>query len=160
MTPAIADLSIADLGITDLPDLQRIMDDAFDPQFGEAWSSAQCLGVLAMPGYRVRIARIGTRRVGFAIFRHVADESELLLIGVRRDARRMGVGAMLMQDWFAQVSSQGETRLFLEMRFDNPARLLYQQLGFVEVGVRPNYYRGADGVMRDALTMQRNPSVN
>jgi ribosomal-protein-alanine N-acetyltransferase len=41
------------------------------------------------------------------------------------------------------------------MRTDNPARQLYDQMGFSIVGRRPDYYRGKDGKLRDAVTMQR-----
>ena len=146
---------ILDLGVDDLAQLQRVMDGAFDPRFGEAWSSAQCLAVLALPGYAVRVALVESVMAGFAITRHVMDESELLLLAVDPALRRRGVAAALIEDWIARVTPLGVTRLFLEMRTDNDARHLYEHFGFSDIALRRNYYRGIDGMQRDAVTMEK-----
>ena len=51
--------------------------------------------------------------------------------------------------------SEGAEEFFLEMRSDNDAVHLYESAGFSECGRRPHYYRGGDGVVRDAITMRR-----
>lgn len=158
---------IAPIGVESLASVEKIMQRAFDPRFGEAWTKAQCLATLALPGYRLRGARLALAPgqdaphpsdgdlVGFAIERTVAGESELLLLAVDPAYRRHGVGRSLMNDWLDFLSTQVVGLAFLEMRSDNPARFLYESLGFKQIGLRPAYYRGGDGVMRDAVTMHR-----
>ena len=79
------DLVIEPGGIADMADVMLAMGDAFDPEFGEAWTEAQCAGVLGMPGSWLLIARGQSEPAGFALLRKVADEAELLLIAEVRD---------------------------------------------------------------------------
>jgi ribosomal-protein-alanine N-acetyltransferase len=149
-------VTVGALGVDSLSAVDGISARAFDPRYGEAWNKAQCLAVLALPGYRLRGAWVGDPvqgLMGFCIDRTVAGESELLLLAVDPAARRQGVGAKLMTDWLGHARSQGVTRAFLEMREDNPARHLYDNFGFRPIAVRPAYYRGGDGILRDAVTM-------
>lgn len=147
------------LGADALDDIEAISLRAFDHRYGEAWSKAQCLSVLALPGYRIVGAWRGhtatARLVGYAITRSVADESELLLLAVDPAERRQGVATSLLSEWLNSAHEKGVVRAFLEMRTDNDARALYAGHGFVQIAVRSSYYRGNDGVMRDAVTMQR-----
>jgi [ribosomal protein S18]-alanine N-acetyltransferase len=166
----VSAVCIADLGAEALADVDEIMRSAFDPLYGEAWTKGQCLGIIGMPGYRLRGAWVDHQSVeqsiaagavddrllaGFSITRSVMDESELLLLAVATFARRSGVGSALMQHWIDEAHAFGVRRLFLEMREDNSARLLYERFGFADVAVRKGYYRGSDGQHRDAITQQR-----
>jgi [ribosomal protein S18]-alanine N-acetyltransferase len=153
-----AAIRIASLGAESLAQVEAISARAFDPRFGEAWNKAQCLSVLSLPGYRLRGAWIeepGTAPIlaGFAIFRSVADESELLLIAVDPVYRHRTVASHLLEDWLSNSREKDIARAFLEMREDNPARPLYERYGFKQLAIRKAYYRGNDGVMRDAVTM-------
>jgi ribosomal-protein-alanine N-acetyltransferase len=46
---------------------------------------------------------------------------------------------------------KGKTgKIFLEVSADNrPARALYEKRGYVQVGIRPKYYDGADAVIME-----------
>jgi [ribosomal protein S18]-alanine N-acetyltransferase len=138
-------------GIDALADAMLVMGRAFDPQYGEAWTAAQCTGVLSMPGAQLFIAR-APDPVGFALIRTVIDETELMLLAVSPEARRMGIGHALLQHSIAAVKASGAVSYFLEVRSDNPAINLYGNFGLQQVGVRRDYYRGIDGRRRDALT--------
>ena len=85
---ALADGTAADVGAVD-----RVMQAAFDPRFGEAWTPAQCLGMLSLPGVWLTLAHLDDRLVGFALTRAVADDAELLLIAMLPDQRGRGVDA-------------------------------------------------------------------
>lgn len=143
--PLIATGSLADLGA-----VMMIMDAAFDPAFGEAWTRGQCAGILSLPGVRLLLA---DRGAGFALSRSVYDEAELLLLAVAPACRRSGLGSLLLEAVAADARASRATRLHLEMRDGNPAATLYARTGFVEVGRRRNYYRGADGRQIDAITL-------
>ena len=150
-------LSIRTASIADKAAIQHVMDRAFDPAYGEAWTADQTATLFVLPGVTVRVAGAGGADgnvLGFAATRIVADESELLLIAVDPDARGQGIGRRLFSDWLERVGAAGAGHAFLEMRADNPAVHLYARFGAREVGRRSNYYRGGDGVLRDAVTLR------
>lgn len=152
MTGAIR---LATARVGDLAAVMRVMDAAFDPAFGEAWSGAQLLTLFALPSARVCLAWEGEQACGFSAARIAGPESELLLLAVDPLFRGRGIGALLIEDWRTWAAQQGAEDYFLEMRSDNDAIHLYESVGFSECGRRPAYYRGNDGVVRDAITMRR-----
>lgn len=140
--------------IDDIDEIGVLMDLAFDPRFGEAWTAGQLRTLFAVPGTAVYLARANGKAAGFFAARSVGPESELLLLAVAPEYRRQRVGLTLLSFWINWAKTAGATELFLEMRADNPARALYQQAQFEECGRRPDYYLGPDGVRRDAITMR------
>jgi ribosomal-protein-alanine N-acetyltransferase len=147
-------------GMADLPDVMVAMADAFDPEYGEAWTEAQCAGILGMPGSWLLIARAGGDPAGFALLRTIAGETELLLIAVRNRYRRQGIARALIDQAIADSAENGAQTLHLEVRDGNPAAELYRSAGFTPVGVRRDYYRGRTGKVFDALTFKRRLDVN
>lgn len=142
-------------GAQDADAIDRIMAAAFDPRYGEAWTRSQCIGILAMPGVWLTIARVEGVAVGFALSRAIMDEAELLLIAVDPAARGRGVGAALLRGMIAEAQGRGVAKLHLEVRANNPAIALYARHGFARVGVRRDYYRNRIGEAFDAHTYAR-----
>ena len=142
-------------GWADLDAVMEVMNAAFDPGFGEAWTRAQCAGILPMAGVTLTLADGGGAALGFSLVREVAGESELLLLAVTPAARHRGVGTQLMRQYVEHAGRFGNCKLHLEVRDSNPAVNLYRQHDFVVEGRRRNYYRGAGGQLHDALTMVR-----
>ena len=139
----------------DVAAIMPVMNDAFDPEFGEAWTAAQCLSTLALPGGRLLIARSDDVVVGFALSRGVIDEEELLLIGVLNVARRRGVGQQLIAK-LSQACIQSERSvIFLEVRDGNKAHSFYSSMEFNPIGRRASYYKSTDGSRHDSITMAR-----
>ena len=136
----------------------RVMEDSFDPAFGEAWTAPQCAGLLPMSGVWLSLARDPERVVGFALGRVAGGEAELLLLAVAKSAQGRGVGQMLLERFAAVAGSKGAEQLHLEVREGNHAVSLYRRNGYREVGRRRNYYSGRDGQLFDALTLAK-PSV-
>ena len=133
--------------------IMPIMENAFDPAFGEAWTSAQCLSALAMPDCRLLIARDEQMVCGFSISRWVLDTEELLMIGVAKERQRQKVGTILLQQTIKLASDENRTHLFLECRDGNRAVEFYSNIGFKPIGRRKNYYKSPDGIRPDAITM-------
>ena len=148
-------ISLAEADGADLDAVMRVMNDSFDPRYGEAWTAAQCAGLLPMPGVWLVLARDEGGPIGFALARYVANEAELLLLAVRRAAQRMGVGKLLLERFTADAKKRGADRLHLEVREGNHAVKLYEDEGFALVGRRRNYYSGHDGRCYDALTLAK-----
>lgn len=146
------DWSFSHGSANDLSDVMKVMSDAFHPAFGEAWTAAQCSGILGLPGTLLLVARVEDEPAGFSLTRTIGDEGELLLLAVRPCFARSGIGRGLLLSAMDQSREQGVKYLHLEVRADNGAIRLYDSVGFSQVGKRPGYYRGNDGVIRDALT--------
>lgn len=134
----------------DIDAVERVMAAAFDPQFGEAWTRAQVLGVMAMQRVWLTLARADTGVVGFALSRAVIDEAELLLLAVTPAARRHGIGGALLRGVIAEARARSIATLHLECRAGNAAIGLYAAAGFAKTGERRAYYRGVGGRAHDA----------
>lgn len=141
----------------DLDDVMEVMDSAFGDTFGEAWTRSQCAGILPMHGVSLVVAREaeGGAVIGFSLSRTVADESELLLLGVIPGRQREGIGRRLLDDFTIRARAARVTRVHLEVRDGNPAVEMYRGAGFEAVGRRRNYYQGAGGKRFDALTLSQ-----
>ena len=148
-------ISFAEGGLADLNEVMAVMDDSFDPRFGEAWTATQCAGLLPMPGVWLTLARDRDQVVGFALARAIADEAELLLLAVRGTVQGRGTGRLLLDHFETAASGRGVLRLHLEVREGNHAFSLYERAGFALVGRRRNYYSGHGGISYDALTLAK-----
>lgn len=85
---------------------------------------------------------------GFIVWRAVADEAELITIGVAPEARRCGIAAAMLGIMDGELKKSGIKSVFLEVAENNiPARKLYEQNGYTRVGVRPKYYDGVDAIL-------------
>ena len=142
-------------GRDDLREVMAVMDDSFDPRFGEAWTMAQCAGLLPLPGVWLTLAREHDQVLGFALARLVADEAELLLLAVKTASQRRGIGRILLEHFEDEAVGRGAERLHLEVREGNHALGLYEQAGFGLVGRRRDYYCGQKRDKYDALTLAK-----
>lgn len=87
---------------------------------------------------------------GFIVYRAVADEAEILTIGVHPDARRAGIASAMLVVAEQDLRTRGIKKLFLEVAENNaPARKLYERAGFHQIGIRPKYYDGVDAIMME-----------
>lgn len=87
---------------------------------------------------------------GFIVWRVVADEAELISIGVAPSARKTGIGSAMMAIMTSDAKKNGVKKIFLEVAENNTAaRALYDNNGFVAVGRRPKYYDGIDAIIME-----------
>lgn len=146
----------------DLDRIMGVMDAAFDPAWGEAWTRRQVSDSLVMPHTHYRLVdadgaqpAVGRTTVGFTLVRAAPGEEELLLIAVHPAHRRRGLGGILLEGLAADARGRGAERLFLEMRSNNAAERLYLAHGFMPIGKRREYYHQPDGNRIDAITFAR-----
>ena len=113
----------------------------------DAWSAETFAALLAETGIFGLLARDGDgEAAGLVLARVVADEAEILTLGVRPQRRRRGTCDGLVKAIKAHAGARGARRVFLEVgELNLPARQLYQCNGFHPVGRRPDYYRHPDG---------------
>jgi ribosomal-protein-alanine N-acetyltransferase len=141
------------LGASEVTAIMPVMTTAFDPDYSEAWGGQQVVAALALPSTLL----IGCWRddavIGFALIRTLFDECELLLVALAKDVQHQGFGQSLLAQVIKYARGQGASRLFLEVRVNNPAVRFYERQNFRPIGMRPNYYRKRDGKLIDAQTM-------
>lgn len=90
---------------------------------------------------------------GFCAFWLVFDEIHINNVAVRPTFRGRGIGTALMQHVLAEARRLGARRATLEVRASNePARRLYERLGFYVAATRRNYYTNP---VEDALILWR-----
>lgn len=132
----------------DMPVLAALHAACFTAPWDQPWTQRSFSEILQMPGAGARIAALGAEPVGFAIARIVADEAELLLIGIHPDHRRAGYGHRLLEHMAEALRKGGAAQLFLEVAEGNAAaNAFYRGAGFVPVGRRPQYYQGQDALV-------------
>ena len=149
---------------TPADDMDRIMaviDAAFDPRFGEAWTRRQIEDALLLGTCHYRLINAHGAAfppedpgpaAGFALLRTALDEEELLLFAIMPELRRRGLGAALLAQVIASARARDLRRILLEMRHGNSAEHLYLASGFHQIGVRPRYYHTPDSKHLDAIT--------
>ena len=85
---------------------------------------------------------------GFIVWRTVADEAEVITIGVHPDARGGGIATAMLTLMEHETKKAGAKTIFLEVSAENaPAIALYKKCGFIQNGRRPKYYDGVDAIL-------------
>ena len=93
------------------------------------------------------------RLLGYVGLLAVVDEGYITNVAVRPDCRCQGVASSLLQALEARGRARNLTFLTLEARQSNaPARALYEKLGYVQAGLRRNYY---ENPREDAVIMTK-----
>jgi ribosomal-protein-alanine N-acetyltransferase len=88
--------------------------------------------------------------VGFVVYWLIHDELHVLNIATALEERRRGVARALMEEAARRARSAGAVLATLEVRRSNASALaLYRDLGYRQVGIRPNYYvdEGEDAIV-------------
>lgn len=127
--------------------------------FDEAWTADSIKSLLGDAGATGFIATYEHPQnvIGFVLARMVADEAEILSVGVKEEFQRCGVGDRLIQAIERIMNRVDVEKIYLEVAVDNDAAIhLYRKLGYDEVGRREGYYRRPDGGFADALLLARN----
>ena len=94
----------------------------------------------------------------YCILFPAVDELHLLNITVSPHLRKLGLGQRMMAAIEGVAAQQKMPRIILEVRPTNTAALmLYQKLGYEQIGVRKNYYPVSPetGSREDALVMAK-----
>ncbi len=101
----------------------------------DPWDGPSFASLLSQPGMAGLIDPAG----GFLLLRVVADEAEIITIGVV--PRRQGIGRRLLTAGLDQARAAGAAKIHLEVAATNgPARAMYENFGFTQAGLRQNYY--------------------
>ena len=121
--------------------------------FHDPWSEKSIASELENALSLWLVAVEGDEVIGYVGSQTVLGWTDMMNVAVHPDHRRKGVGEKLVLALEDALKAQESTCLTLEVRASNePAKSLYEKLGFTEVGRRKNYYRNPK---EDALIMRK-----
>lgn len=104
-------------------------------------------------GHPCWVLRIDEAIAGYGILSVGADEAHVLNICIGPAWRGQGLGRHLLGRLLDVARWSGARRIFLEVRPSNPhAKVLYESVGFAEIGRRPKYYPATNG-REEAIVM-------
>lgn len=110
--------------------------------FSEPWSAESFLEELRKETSVYLVAYEGDVLVGTCGLITSFDEGEVLNVSVKKEYRKQGIALRLLERLLEEGAQRGIRHFTLEVREGNvPARTLYEKLGFVCEGIRPNFYR-------------------
>ena len=108
----------------------------------DAWSEKSVASELTNKLSLWLVAVDGDRVAGYVGSQTVCGETDMMNVAVTADYRRQGLGEKLVLELVEELKAIGSQCLTLEVRDSNtPARSLYEKLGFIQTGLRKNYYR-------------------
>ena len=104
-------------------------------------------------GYGCWVLELHDKLLGYGILSVAAGEAHVLNVCIAPHAQGRGHGRRLMKRLLDLARWHRAERVYLEVRPSNPKAIaLYHDLGFNEIGRRPQYYP-ADKGREDALVM-------
>lgn len=107
----------------------------------EAWTQKQLIDALTRDDTIYLVAAKAGRIVGLCGVQNISGEGEITNVSVARDCRGEGIGYKMVKQLIERGVGIGIKDYTLEVRASNePAIRLYEKLGFVSEGVRPNFY--------------------
>ena len=110
--------------------------------FSDPWGPKSISSELENPLSCWLVALEGVMVAGYVGSQTVLGETDMMNLAVHPSFRRRGIASALVCELVEALKERGSHSLTLEVRVSNePARELYERLGFVQVGRRPNYYQ-------------------
>ena len=131
------DVQILPMQAADVPQVAELEKACFSDPWPESVLSHELENELSL----WLAAKTGDTVLGYIGSQSVLDEADMMNIAVRESARRQGIAKKLIAALCTRLAQKGVRSLTLEVRDSNEAAIgLYESLGFLQVGKRPNYY--------------------
>lgn len=125
--------------------------------FSDPWVEAAVRSELENPLSYWLVALDGEVLAGYIGSQTVLGEADIMNVAVAPEYRRKGIGRTLLVRLQEDLCAKEVHSLTLEVRASNePAIALYESLGYVQVGRRPNYYHKPK---EDALILRKEWSL-
>jgi len=150
-TGARIEMRFAMMQASDIEQVVSIENDAFP----FPWTRGNFLDSLAS-GYPAWVMRAHDGRLaGYFLLMNAVDELHILNITVRPDLQGAGLGRVLLNKVVALARAENMQSVLLEVRPSNQRALdVYRHVGFVQIGVRKNYYPAGAAAREDAIVMR------
>ncbi len=121
----------------DVPFISRLEEETFSMP----WSAESFLQMIEREDNEYFVAEEDGRLLGGCGLLLIAGEGNITNVAVVPEARRRGVASGLLTYLMAEGDRAGLTAYTLEVRVSNAAAIgLYEKLGFISEGIRPNFY--------------------
>ncbi|MCR9214226.1 MAG: ribosomal protein S18-alanine N-acetyltransferase [Proteobacteria bacterium] len=122
--------------------------------FDSPWGEASFRSALTIPGTIAQFLSKNEIPVGFALYRQMQEEAEVLTFCVLPKLRRGGIGRQLLDTGIEYFRQARVRAIFLEVNAANNSAIeLYKNSGFIQIGRRKGYYSGGNG-RQDALILK------
>ena len=131
----------------DVPFISRLEEETFSMP----WSEASFLQMIEKEDTAYFVAQEDGRLLGGCGLLFIAGEGNITNVVVVPEARRRGVATGPLTYLMQEGDRAGLSAYTLEVRVSNEAAIsLYEKLGFVSEGIRPNFY---EKPVEDAVIM-------
>jgi ribosomal-protein-alanine N-acetyltransferase len=138
----------------DLERMQEIEERCFAGP--ERLSPSQLAGLASRGDVACIVAEVDGRIEGFAMAHMHGEAARLLTIDVDPDARRLGIGRLLLRAAEREGAKWGCASMGLEVRVTNHGAIsLYESAGYIRTGRVHGYYPGRGEGPEDALEMEK-----
>lgn len=122
--------------------------DILETDFDDFWSYNVFKTELENKNSKYIVAKINNEIVGFAGISIVLNIADITNIVVKKSFRSKGISSILIKHIIEIVKLNNCNIINLEVNCNNLIAInLYKKFGFVQVGLRKNYYEGQDGLL-------------
>ncbi|MEO5698314.1 MAG: N-acetyltransferase [Burkholderiaceae bacterium] len=153
----ISNLTLRLAAHADASDIASLSRDRIESGLGWSWTGPRVLRSIRDPQTNVVVAQQAASRIlGFGMMKYQDDDAHLLLLAVRADSGRCGVGSALVAWLERSAQVAGIAQIRLEARVTNSAaRSFYAHLGYRETQTLAGYYQGREACVRLAKDLRR-----
>ncbi len=136
-------LEIRDYKIEDVEEVYNILSQ----NFIHPWDKKSL--TLVSNNFIKKVLVLDGEIIGFLEMQVVADEADLVMIAIKKEFQRKGLGEYFLKQIIKYLKERGITRIFLEVSSKNEKAInFYRKLGFVDYSIRKNYYKdGSDALL-------------
>ena len=124
----------------ELTALYEIECECFGEEFRWRQPAFKQAMVAARKKHLVWLACIGDRIAGYLIAEDISGDIAVDTCAVSRVHRRKGIATRLMAACESAAKRRGYKQMRLEVFTENPAQILYFQIGYRVCGFKRNYY--------------------
>ena len=140
-------ITVREMRIDDIDKVCEIENDSFSMP----WPATGFFTYLIREDALFIVACEDDEILGYCGLICVPDEGDITNVAVQKDCRGRGIGKKLISEIIKRGAEKGVKKIFLEVRVSNEAAIaLYKNAGFVQVGLRKNYY---EKPVEDAIIM-------
>lgn len=131
-----------------IPELQTIEHEAYP----EPWTGGMFRDEMRNENSHFFVAYLGDELIGYSGFWLLVDVAHVTTVTVSQAHRGHGFGRQQMTHLIGAARSFSASTMTLEVRESNtPARTLYAEFGFKQIGIRRGYYSKSG---EDAIVME------
>ena len=135
------------------PEIVDAVYNIEEKSFKKPWSRQEFVNETHNSLAKYFCVKTGEKIVGYIGVWKIFDEGHITNVAVLPECRGQGYGSILVEKLISYADDEKMSLLTLEVRKSNQTAInLYKKYGFLEVGLRKNYYEGKE----DAILMTKN----